>query len=74
MHFFKKYVDMTSIEYLNKYRLSMTLEQLKHSSDSVTNIALENGFNNISYYNRLFKKQFGITPREYRCRSSILNL
>jgi len=67
MHFFKKYVDMTSIEYLNKYRLSMTLEQLKHSSAPVTNIALENGFNNISYYNRLFKKQFGITPREYRC-------
>jgi len=66
MHFFKKHVDMTSVEYLNKYRLSMTLEQLRHTSAPVTNIALENGFNNISYYNRLFKKQFGITPREYR--------
>lgn len=66
MHFFKKHVAMTSIEYLNNYRLSMTLQQLKHSTVPITNIALENGFNNISYFNRLFKKQFGITPREYR--------
>ncbi len=28
--------------------------------------AMENGFHNISYFNKLFRKEFGVTPREYR--------
>lgn len=70
MRFFKKHTNMTCIEYINSYRLSKSLEQLENSSLSVTEIALENGFNNISYFNRQFKKRFGITPKEYRTANS----
>lgn len=66
MRFFKKHMSMTCIEYLNRYRLDMASHQLASTAMSVTGIALENGFNNISYFNRVFKKQFGMTPKEFR--------
>lgn len=66
MRFFKKHMNMTCIEYINSLRLSRALEQLGGTSKTVTEIALENGFHNISYFNKMFKRQFGMTPREYR--------
>ena len=33
---------------------------------NVTEAAFENGFNDISYFSKLFKRYKGITPREYR--------
>lgn len=66
MRFFKKHVNMTCVEYLNYYRLTRTLGQLAGSEMPVTDIAFGNGFNNISYFNRQFRKYFGMTPKEYR--------
>ena len=66
MRFFKQHMNMTCIEYLNKYRLEMAARQLVQTDLSVTSIALESGFNNISYFNRVFKRKFGVTPMEYR--------
>lgn len=75
MRFFKQHTNMTSIEYLNQYRLEMAARRLKATDFSVTSIALESGFNNVSYFNRIFKKKFGVTPREYRsCSSGIHRL
>ena len=59
-------MNLTCIEYLNQYRLNMAARQLTATDLPVTTIALESGFNNISYFNRVFKKYFGITPREFR--------
>ena len=69
MRFFKRHMNMTSIEYLNQYRLEMASRQLAETNLSVTSIALESGFNNISYFNRVFKRKFGVTPMEYRAYS-----
>lgn len=69
MRFFRQHMKMTCIEYLNQYRLEMAARQLVQTDLSVTDIALETGFNNISYFIRVFKKKFGITPREYRSYS-----
>ena len=66
MRFFKKHVNMTCVEYLNHYRLTRTLGQLAGTEMPVTDIAFGNGFNNISYFNRQFRKHFGMTPKEYR--------
>ncbi len=66
MRFFKRHMNMTCIEYLNQYRLEMASRQLAATEQPVTSIALESGFNNISYFNRVFKKKFGVTPKEYR--------
>lgn len=52
--------------YLNDYRLTMASRLLLSSEDSVLTIAGDTGFNNLSYFNRIFKEKFGITPREFR--------
>lgn len=58
---------MTSpIESLNHYRLNQAKRLLETTEDSVTNIAFSVGFDNCSYFNRLFKRTFHMTPGELR--------
>lgn len=53
-------------KYLNGIRLTRAAELLHQTPMTVLAIALECGFQNISYFNRLFRKQYGCTPGEYR--------
>ena len=66
MKYFKKTMGTSFIEYLNEYRLTMASRLLLSSDSSILAIAGEVGFENLSYFNRTFKKRFGQTPREYR--------
>ena len=66
MKYFKNTMGTSFIEYLNEYRLTMASRLLLSSDSSVLAIAEEVGFENLSYFNRTFKKRFGQTPREYR--------
>ena len=64
MSFFKRFAGMTCVEYINHYRLSQAARILVQTDRPVTEAALENGFRNISYFNRQFRRQYGTTPRE----------
>lgn len=66
MKFFKNTMGTTFTNYLNDYRLTLSARLLVSSDSSILDIAAESGFENLSYFNRLFKKRFGVTPREYR--------
>lgn len=66
MKFFKKYMGCTFTEYLNDYRLSAACTLLSTTDKPVLEISCETGFANLSYFNRLFKKKYGISPRIYR--------
>ena len=66
MKYFKQYAGMPFIQYLNDYRLTMAGEFLQNTEESVTQIALKCGFENLSYFNRLFRRKFGVTPGQYR--------
>lgn len=66
MKYFKNTMGTSFIEYLNEYRLTMAARLLLSSDSSILAIAAEVGFENLSYFNRIFKKRFGQTPREYR--------
>lgn len=66
MKFFKSNMDVSFIEYLNNYRLTIASRLLISSSSSILAIALESGFDNLSYFNRLFKKRYDMTPSEFR--------
>lgn len=66
MRYFKKVMGTSFIDYLNEYRLSMASRLLLSSSDNILDIAAECGYENLSYFNRLFKKKYGITPSAYR--------
>lgn len=65
-HIFKTTTGMSCIDYLIDYRLSVAANMLSQNNLPVLNIALDTGFNNISYFNRAFKKKFSVTPTKYR--------
>ena len=66
MKLFKNTMGTSFTSYLNEYRLTMVSRLLISSESSILDIAAESGFDNLSYFNRMFKKRFGMTPREYR--------
>ncbi len=66
MKFFKNTTGITFIDYLNEYRLTMAAKLLVSSDLPILDIAVDVGFENLSYFNRLFKKRFAMTPRDYR--------
>lgn len=66
MRSFKKYIGKTCTSYINDYRLNKASSMLITTEYSIMNISIECGFNNISYFNKLFKEKFNLTPKEYR--------
>ncbi|MCI5901212.1 MAG: AraC family transcriptional regulator [Blautia sp.] len=64
--FFKEISGISPIQYLINYRIDQACAQLLTSSKSITEIALDCGFENISYFIRKFKEIKGSTPKEYR--------
>ncbi len=63
---FKKYFSYTPTEFINKLKLQYAANLLINTEKKILDIILESGFDNISYFNRLFKKHLGMTPSEYR--------
>lgn len=63
---FKLLTGMGFKEYLNYIRLKHAAAALLTTDSSITDIALEYGFNDSSYFKDLFKKEYGKSPREYR--------
>ena len=66
MKFFKDCMGMSFTQYLNDYRLQVATQLLKETEDNILEIAAATGFENLSYFNRTFKKKYGITPGQYR--------
>ena len=63
---FKELTGMSPFHYLIRYRILQSCNELLQTNRKITDIALTNGFNNVSYYNRAFLKFMGMTPKEYR--------
>lgn len=63
--FFKEFVHQTPMQYLNYYRIESSCEKLASSSLSITEVAMECGFNDVSYFVKVFKKFKGLTPSDY---------
>ncbi len=66
MRFFKEAFGVSFVTYLNDYRLSMAARLLLSTEDTVLSISQQVGFENLSHFNRQFKKKYNKTPREYR--------
>ncbi len=63
---FKRYLGKSPVQYLNQYRLSQGAVLLRHTSLSVTEIALQVGFGGASYFTECFHKWSGLRPLAYR--------
>jgi len=64
--FFKSKTRQTFLNFLNNYRLNHVIDRMLKTDDFISEICYECGFNNISNFNRFFKKKIGMTPSEYR--------
>ena len=67
---FKRYMNMTIIEYLNNYRIDRSIESLAGTDLPVTEIALRSGFSDPNYYSKMFSARKGVSPQKYRKRFS----
>jgi len=63
---FKKEVGESICNYLIYKRMEAAKEYLKKTDEPVNMIALKVGYDNFSYFTRLFKNSVGLTPKEYR--------
>lgn len=67
MKLFKQYVGTTLVDYANRLRLYYA-EKMLRQLRPVAETARKAGFDNISYFNRQFRRLYGMTPTEF-CRS-----
>ncbi len=61
----KALTNKTTTEFIRTIRLNRAGEMLKHKTDSVTQIAYETGFSSLSWFSRMFREQFGVSPSDY---------
>ena len=66
---FKKHLGVTPVTYFNDVKLSYALNCICYSDASITTIALDAGFQNLSHFYHLFKKKYNCSPCEMRSES-----
>lgn len=64
--FFKQRTGVNISDYITDCRLGHAMRRLVDTTESVSEICFGCGFNNISNFNRIFKRKKGITPKEFR--------
>ena len=64
--FFKVRTGKTFVDTLNEIRLGNASRMLIDTTHSITEVAYKSGFNNMSNFNRIFKKKKDCTPKEFR--------
>jgi AraC-like DNA-binding protein len=63
---FRRMTGTTFIVYLNQWRIDRACTLLQETDSPVLDVSLTVGFNNLSHFNRQFRRIAGMTPREYR--------
>lgn len=63
---FAQITGKTPIAYLNYYRIEAAGERLLMTDETVTDIALSCGFNDMSYFSKIFAREKGLSPSAYR--------
>ena len=63
---FKEETGENFIEYVTNRRIEKAKELLEHSSLNIKCICVDTGYSDPNYFSRIFKKQVGVTPTEYR--------
>ena len=64
--YFKEHFHITLSQYVTYLRLEHAKQMLQETDISVTEAAMQSGYQNISYFIRSFKKTYGVSPLKYR--------
>ncbi len=62
---FIKYLDMTPAVYIRRLKLSKSALRLRDESCQILDVALDMGFGSVDGYQRAFRREYGINPKEY---------
>ena len=65
---FAKATDMKAIDYIHALRLEEAKQMLETSNLPVEAVANEVGYEDTSFFGRLFRRKIGLTPAQYRMR------
>lgn len=68
---FKEKVEITPISYLNSLKLKYACSLLRSTEHNMETIAEKCGFNSPSYFSKMFKDNFKLSPSEYRKNHSL---
>ena len=72
---FYAHVGETPMQFLTRLRLEKAVQLLVGNSDrTVTEVALDVGYSDMAAFSRAFRKNFGLSPSEYRSRRSNLGI
>ena len=64
--YFKEHFHITLSQYITHLRLEHAKQLLQDTDTPVTEIAMQSGYQNVSYFIRSFKKTYGVSPLKYR--------
>jgi AraC-like DNA-binding protein len=64
--FFKSSTGLTVFEYLNKIKINYSCQLLLNTDMNIVDISYDCGFNNLSHFNKQFRKFLGKTPSQFR--------
>lgn len=65
---FKDYQHTTFLSYINQYRIEKAKPLLLHSQESIASVAQSVGYANVNTFIRIFKKEEGVTPGQFRAK------
>ena len=65
---FKKNLGISLISYLNTIKIRQACTMIREGNANLTEIAMQSGFNSSSYFSKVFRKETGISPTDYRIR------
>lgn len=65
-HFIKSTLNQSFQEYVNSVRINCACKLIAGGEDKLTAVCLESGFSDYRYFSAAFKKQFGMTPEQYK--------
>lgn len=64
--YFKKVTNKTFTQYVNEYRIVHAQKLLSENDDSIIDVCMSSGFNNVSHFNKQFRLHTGKNPSEYK--------
>lgn len=63
---FKQHTGKTAVDYIRELRLTTAARKILITTTPISDIAYELGYDDPNYFIRIFKKNYGMTPRQYR--------
>lgn len=73
-HFFRTFrneLGLSPVDFINAERIKMAKSLLRIPNKSIYDVCFDCGFNNVSYFNKVFKRATQLTPSEYRLQAQM---